>query len=322
MIDYDYLVKGVNGIGNAHRAGSMAGHLGAAVLAGYYIGEDNPDLDSHIYEGVAGELDRIIAGEEGIWFNAAKAGVTPTELFQSLPSDADSSSKRDSQEAARNIAAALVQNIGKTRQSGHNVIFASLAIRAILDHPEFATNALISGVRGLTSSFDTAHAGRGYFGKEKGWLTGNQIELTEPDSKLPPYGSIEDMVSVTVSELIATASVKRQGFGGLWHIINHAAALVDLHRLGFTDVARKGLPAHRQHIRLWRMLPDVESELGRVIQSPLDPFDSAYWQGNLKRDEARLTHRIKTIYGFGRLVPYLTSAEHSAARLAFRFLMS
>jgi hypothetical protein len=36
MIDFDYLYKGICGLANAHQAGTMAGHLGAAVAAGYF----------------------------------------------------------------------------------------------------------------------------------------------------------------------------------------------------------------------------------------------------------------------------------------------
>ena len=81
------------------------------------------------------------------------------------------------------------------------------------------------------------------------------------------YASIQEMVDVTIDELIATAAVKKQGFGGLWHIINHAAAITELDRFGYKEVAKLALPAHHQHIRLWRSLPDVKNELGPVLKA-------------------------------------------------------
>lgn len=38
MIDFKYLYEGVCGPARAHRAGTMAGRLGAAVVAGYFFG--------------------------------------------------------------------------------------------------------------------------------------------------------------------------------------------------------------------------------------------------------------------------------------------
>ena len=63
-------------LANAHKASALAGHLGAAVVAGYFWGEDQSELDDAVYRGVEKELDRIIQGEEGFWFNAKKAGIT------------------------------------------------------------------------------------------------------------------------------------------------------------------------------------------------------------------------------------------------------
>lgn len=39
MIEFEYLCKGICGLANAHKADTMAGHLGAAVVAGYLFGE-------------------------------------------------------------------------------------------------------------------------------------------------------------------------------------------------------------------------------------------------------------------------------------------
>ncbi len=124
MIDFRYLYLGICGLANAHKAGTMAGHLGAAVAAGYFFGEDENDLSDEVFDGVTGELDRVIAGEEAIWFNAKKAGITPTELFKPFPEE------EPNEDTISSIVTALQKNVGQTRQSGHNTIFASIAVRA------------------------------------------------------------------------------------------------------------------------------------------------------------------------------------------------
>jgi hypothetical protein len=263
-----------------------------------------------------GEMKRVIAGEEAIWWNARQAGVTPADLFKPLPKE------EPKPDTMKTIVEALEENIGETRQSGHNIIFASIAIRALHDHADFATPEVITGIARLTEGFNTAHAGRGYYGKEKGWLNGNQVKLAA-DEKFHPYASIQQMVEVTIEELIATAAIKKQGFGGLWHIINHAAAITEMNRFGYKELAKRALPAHHQHIRLWRSLPDVEGELGAVLKAEHDPRDPAYWKGMLKRDEARLTHRIKTLYGYFILKRFIeNNAQQKKADDAFLYLMA
>lgn len=315
MIDFQYLQTGLFGLANAHRAGTMAGHLGAAVLAGYFFGEDQSELPDEVYRGIEGEIKRILAGEEAIWWNTQQAGITPADLFKPLPDEPPQPDLIES------LATALQKNVAETRQSGHNIIFAAIAIRALKDHSEYATPRIVGGIRKLIEGFDKAHAGRGYFGKQTGWLNGTQIKLP-PDTMLPAYVSIHDMVETTLEEFISTAAVRKQGFGGLWHLINHAAAITELNRYGYKELALRALPAHRYHLQLWRSLPDVESELGPVLKATQDPRVAAYWKGMLKRDEARLTHRIKTLYGYYVLKRFIEREDlKNRADQAFLYLM-
>ena len=98
----------------------MAGHLGAAVVAGYFIGEDFSDLYSEASASIKSELDRIMRGDEALWFDQEKAGLSIPQLFSPGPQ-----SKK--QGDPTKITQALAQNIGTMRASGHNVIFAALA---------------------------------------------------------------------------------------------------------------------------------------------------------------------------------------------------
>ncbi|MCR9294500.1 MAG: hypothetical protein NXI32_17415 [bacterium] len=316
MIDFEYLYQGLCGLANAHPAGTMAGHLGAAVVAGYFFGEDQSDLPDEVYRGVEGELNRIIAGEEAIWFNAEKTGIHPSDLFQPPTPDPDG------QPSLQSIVAALDNSLAELRQSGHNVIFASIALRALHDHQEYQRPEILVGIRKLIDAFAGAPAGRGYYGAEKGWLSGNDVRIVA-DQEFPEYRSLEDLAEVTIRELLATAAIRKQGFGGLWHIINHAAAIIELKRYGYESLAQKALTAHHRHIQLWRSLPDLGQELGPVKKAAQAPDTAAYWQENLKRDQARLTHRIKTLYGFQQLQGYIANNRiREQAHDAFLYLMA
>jgi hypothetical protein len=317
MVGFEYLPKGLAALARAPRASTLAGHLGAAVVAGYFLGEDQHDLHPQVAAGIEKELDRIIRGEESVWFDPHKAGVTVPELFEVFPEE------RPREELIPTIAEALSGNIDKTRQSGHNVIFASIALRALHDHPVYATPSIVGGISKLIEGFRGAVPGRGYYGKERGWIVGDRVSLM-PDDDFPPYESVQSMVDVVVDELIRSASLRRQGFGGLFHVINHAAGLIELAHFGYRNLARKGLAAHRNHVRLWRSLPDVEEELGPVKRAAHDPRTPEYWTtGTLKRDSARLTHRIKTLYGFFTLLDLVEDrARREKAEESFLYLMA
>ncbi|MCB1090446.1 MAG: hypothetical protein KDL87_02875, partial [Verrucomicrobiae bacterium] len=248
MIDFSYLERGLDGLANAHRGGAMAGHPGAALVAAYCFTENNPSLDPGVFRAIERDLERILGGEEGFWIDK-KSGVTTQDLFQPLPKVEGA---EDGKVGA--IVDALGGNLDRTRQSGHNVIFAAAAIRAFSDHPELATPERLLGIVKLTESFDKAGPGRGYYGKSVGWKA--TIDAALPgDVAKESFESFDQAAEAVIDELIATAGEHRQGFGGLMHLIDHVAGLVELDRHGFSDAARKGLPALRQHLRLLHSLP-------------------------------------------------------------------
>lgn len=205
MVDFGYLYRGLCGLSRAHRANSMAGHLGAAVVAGYFYGEDNAGLPPDVGTAIGGYLDRVVAGEEGLWFDSDRAGITVSEMFRDAATEDPDSS------LIVGIPKALAGNIGEFHESGHNVIFAAIALRAFDDHPVYATPSLVGGVRRLIESFDSSGGGRGYFGEERGWMESDEVAL---DDSVPEYDTLEDMATVVVNELLRSAQERRQGFGG------------------------------------------------------------------------------------------------------------
>ena len=297
MIDFAYLSKGLNALARAHHMSSMAGHLGASLVAGYFVGEQRPNLDQTVYEGIEGDLDRVIDGESVFGRKMSKnSELADSELFAPFPSQKADPSLVDG------VAEGLLSNVGEARQSGHNVIFASLTIRALKEHPELATPAVVDGIRRLLSLFDDEHPGSGYYGRDKGRISGSKITLSETDD-IPEYDSIEGMALAVLDELLnQDAQVHKVGYGGLVHIVNHAAAIVDLDKYGYPELANQAVHSHRQHLRLWKSLPNVADEMGPVKISRFTPHKAAYWtSGNVPYDRALLTPRVKTMFGFEEL---------------------
>lgn len=298
MIKFEYLSKGLNALARAHHMSSMAGHLGGAVVAGYFIGEQRPNLNEVVYQGIEKELDQVIQG--GSLFGAKmkkNSSLTDTALFEAFPSE------KPDENLVDGIAEALAKNIGKPRQSGHNVIFASLAIRALKEHPELSTPSVTDGIRKLMASFDNAHPGSGFLGKGKR-ITGDKVKLPDEDESFPLYQDMAEMADVVLDEIInQDPKVRRQGYGGLVHITNHAAAITDLADYGYPELVDEALKSHHLHMRLWRGLPNLADELGPPLSSKDDPHTAEFWtSGKLRYDSALLTHRVKTMFGFDELV--------------------
>ena len=55
---------------------------------------------------------------------------------------------------------ALSRHGQQLKQSGHNTIFAALALRALKDHPELATQKIVHGLKRLMQQFDQAPPAR------------------------------------------------------------------------------------------------------------------------------------------------------------------
>lgn len=298
-IDEAYLVKGLNAMARAHRMSAMAGHLGASLVAGYFIGKQRPDLEPEVYKGIEGDLDRVLAGESVFGSKMSKKSkLTDSELFEAFPKEKPNESLIDG------IAEALEKNITMPRESGHNVIFASIAIHALKERPEFATPSIVEGIRKLIGLFDKAHPGSGYYGKAKGRITGNKITLPDGDDGTPHYTDVKGMVDAVLDEIInQDPKVHVQGYGSLLHVNNHAAAITDLAQYGYPELVPAAIASHRQHLRLWRNLPNVADELGPAPYAEFSPHTSAYWtSGKVPYDRALLTHRVKTMFGFDELV--------------------
>jgi hypothetical protein len=321
VVDDKYLDVGLCGMARAHAANAMAGHLGAALVAGYFIGQDLPDLPASVYGSIEQVLDRIVRGDESLWFDQLALGISIPQLFQPFAFQ-PAERRADLPEMLEPILSALTGNIDSLRQSGHNVIFAALAVRALREHERLGTPDVVVGIQRLIALFNRARPGRGYFGKARGWVQGDEVPL-EAKSDFPPYRSQQEMVERVVDELICSGSLRRQGFGGLFHVINHAAALTELARFGYGTLARQGWPAHHLHLRLWRSLPDVEGELGPLRAAQNDPRTPEYWQEKESNQwSAHLTHRVKTMYGLFVLLRFIDSANiREQAAMKFRYLM-
>jgi len=279
-IDLSYLVKGLNHLARVHlRKGSMSGHLGAAMIGGYFFRQEHPNLDDEVYKGVEADLDYIVGSPTDQ--SRDENGFTRAEMMASFPKEKPDETLIDG------IAEALEAGIRKPRQSGHNVIFAASAIRALKSYPEFSTPSIIDGIRKYILRFKNEHPGNGHYGKERGRV--RNYPLGEEEAMFPLYGNFDDMAEAVIDAVAEERlDYRRSGYGGLQHITNHAAGLVDLARYGYRDLAIKGLASHHLHMRLWRTLPNVADVLGRKTPGTHHPCSLS------------ITHRIAKLAVAGK----------------------
>ena len=204
MLDDRYLASGLAALARVRRRHWNAGHYGAAVLAAYFFAEEQ-GLDAAAAAALAAQLDRLIARHP--------------ELFAPPP---DRSGGGD----VAPVAASLRRTIGGLHAIGHNVIFATLALKACARRPELATPDHVAGLVALLDQFDGCGPGRPFYG----WDDPASVRLEAADA-IPRY---DGEAAIARTALAAFARVEavhpflHQGIVG--HLLTHAHALIDLAR--------------------------------------------------------------------------------------------
>ena len=281
VLDQSYLEAGLLALSRVGDRHWNTGHYGAAVIAAYYFAHEQ-GLDEAASMALARQLDRLIARHD--------------DLF--LPAGLD----RDDDADLAPIVRALDRNIGQLRAIGHNVIFASLALKALRQLPQLATRAAIDGLTTLLAQFDDYGPGRPFYG----WEDPTQVRIETVDD-IPVY---RDEATIARTALDAFAAIEKiypflhQGIVG--HLLTHAHALIELARLGYTDIAGKGHDAHRLYIKLSRNPPDEGEPIPKRDDPEFSPSGAAYWQRDLEGNREWLVgHVFKYTYSFYDLIRHI-----------------
>jgi hypothetical protein len=173
----------------------------------------------------------------------------------------------------------LDAGIATLRGKGHNIIFAVTCLKALRAVPEAATPERIDGLRRMIRSFGKT---RGGAAKDTDPLVGLEDE--------------QAFVHFVFEEFLRARGA---GFDG--HVVTIGHALVELHRMGHKELARKGVPAYWQWVRGARAGEDERG--GEVAPSPPrtpTPLIRAYWAAQAKHriGEIVSSHTVKYPYSF------------------------
>jgi hypothetical protein len=177
----------------------------------------------------------------------------------------------------------LDAGIATLRGKGHNIIFAVACLKALRAVPEASTPGRIDGLRRMVRSF----------GKTKG--------RGEEDSD--PLVGLDDERKFI--HFIFEEFLKARGDGFDGHVVTIGHALVELHRMGHRELARKGVPAY------WQWVREARGDEGEGAAAPPrapTPLAREYWAAQAKRrlGEVVSSHMVKYPYSFYALTKDVT----------------
>ena len=208
-LDDSYLENGLTGM--ARSKGWFNAHLGAAVLAGYYMCKEN-QLSNGTVAGIKQQLDALI--------EIHKTQFTP---FPEMAAD-----KSLIEDVPTSLGPAVT---GGLRAHGHAVIYTALSTRALRDVPHMATSPLIKEL--------CAHNG-----------TIAKMKPVQPKVR-SDYADTQAMVEalfdslVRFKPLLGRPTVRRPNFT---HMTTHTEAIMSLDAMGYTELAKTGQLGHQAHI--------------------------------------------------------------------------
>jgi hypothetical protein len=173
----------------------------------------------------------------------------------------------------------LDAGIATLRGKGHNIIFAVACLKGLRAVPEAVTPERIGGLRKMIQSF-------------------GQTEGPSAKDSDPLVGLDDDQ---KFAHFVFEEFLKAKGNGFDGHVVTIGHALLELHRMGHKELARKGVPAYWQWVRGARARNVVGA--GKVTRVPLrapTPLTREYWAAQVKDDigEIASSHTVKYPYSF------------------------
>lgn len=295
-LDDSYLEKGLTGMSRSK--GWFNAHLGAAVLAGYYMCKENR-LSRETVVGIKKQLDTLIQIHQAQFIPFSKM-TAEASLIESVPSS---------------LAPAVE---GGLRAHGHAVIYTALSTRALRDAPHMADPRLIK----LLCAHNRTIA------KKK---------PVQPDIR-SDYPNSQAMIEALFDSLkrfkplLGHPTVKRPNFT---HMTTHTEALMSLEAMGYRELAKTGQLGQQAHIA--EPVPKfdpVEHPLEEHQISLEEIMSEKYWENkenqklwrnawNLKTNPngywVAFGHLFKVLYSYHRLIGHIE--DKNKVRLCSQILL-
>jgi hypothetical protein len=282
-----YVELGVAGMARAGKTSWFYGHVGAALLAGYFMNQEH-ELPEHVKEGIERTCESF-RRQHPEWF-------APPE-----PEEADPV-------LLKRVIKGLENNVKQLRTSGHGLALGVLALKALRQRPDLITPQIVDGLAAMLEGTTQDRPNR-YWGID------NYFEVTAADvPDIPAYQDTLDMTRRTYGELHTVVpgrvidGVMYHLAGETIHSITHAQALTDLERFGYDDLVSAGMANHRIQMYLNRQIPDFVLEDEVKEPAFVSLYDPQYWAKTYSDP-----HALKFPYAALDLLKRLPEAERAEA---------
>jgi hypothetical protein len=281
-LDDSYLEKGL--VGMARSKGWFNAHLGAAVLAGYYMCKEN-QLSNGTVAGIKKQLDALIQIHE--------TQFTP---FPKMAAD-----KSLIEEVPTALAPAVE---GGLRAHGHAVIYTALSTKALRDAPHMAVSPIVKRL--------CDH--NGVIAKKKPAQPKVRTDYTDTQAMVE---ALFDSL-MRFKPLLGRPTVRRPNFT---HMTTHTEALISLEALGYPKLTKTGQLGHQAHIG--EPVPEFdpkEHPLEKRRVSLEGVMSEDYWENEENQKQWNKAWNVKTNpngywIAFGHLFKVLYSYHRLIGRI-------
>jgi hypothetical protein len=264
------LLKGLDGMSRVAEGGKDpfgGGHNAAAVLASVFFCREQK-IDGPTQKEIRSLIEARLL-KSPIYAPRPKETADP-EVVGALVKDLDA-------------------GIDTLRRSGHNIIFANIALKALREVPEAATPERVNGLRKMVRSFGTRR------------FAGDPLENK---STFVDLRDETKFVHFVFEEYLKALDLYlngkgHHGFAG--HLLTVGHALLELRRMGYRETADKGVAAYWQFVQGARDGADLGGQKVKAAppRAPT-PLTRDYWAGQGKRRAGVIVsaHLIKYPYSF------------------------
>ena len=253
-LDARYLRHGLNLLCSAHSTDAfLGGHAGGAVISAYYLCREEK-LEEGSAEIIQSALDQHYR-------------LAPDPFPAEKPLE----------NGVATLLRSMEDGIDQLCRDGHNVIFLSLALRALHDLPDSVTPARIDGLRKTLQSLEP---------KKK-----KKVDVEVPES-------MSGFSEFVLTEFLgSTEGGPGQGYSG--HLLTYGRAILDLRLLGHEVFAKRCIHAYRLAVQTARPRSPVgDYKADRPKVKFLRPDQREYWKRRVSAGTLELGHLFKYPYGF------------------------
>ena len=272
--------KGLIGLANAgvmNGGNWFVGHFGAEVLSLALL-LLNKRIDKTAEPLVLDRIDEVL--------------TTHAQFFDSpLPkvSDAKSYRLKDFENRAENSVSNLYVD-------GHHTIYTALALSGLARYPELARPEVISGLFSLLDACEKGGVDRYYKLDHESFADKDLIKKYAFNS--PLTAAKEALAQHT--KVITDREVDGEFYffsGSRLHLVTHAQALLELHQIGYTKLAKIGLSGFTKHCICIVASAVPRGATAYQVRNAADPRRASFWQRAKKNPHhGKLAYAVLEIF--------------------------